>query len=209
MCGVIGYIGHRQARDQLLAGLARLEHRGYDSAGVCTLGADGLELVRAVGNVDALRGRINGHGARATVGIAHTRWATHGEVSERNAHPLVAGGVAIALNGIVENHRELRRELAGPFSSDTDAEVVAHLVARAYHGDLAAAVRTAYTQLEGHFAFVAVHRDEPEQLVGVRRECPLLAGLGAGETFLASSSAAFETDRVVLIEEGEVAVATP
>src|SRR3954469_21220525 len=135
MCGVIGYVGHRQARDQLLAGLARLEHRGYDSAGGFTLRADGLQLVRAVGNVDALRGRINGHGAAATVGIAHTRWATHGEVCERNAHPLVAGGVAIALNGIVENHRELRRALHAPFSSETDAEVVAHLIARVYDGD--------------------------------------------------------------------------
>src|SRR5689334_3790267 len=208
MCGVVGYAGHDDARVRLLVGLAHLEHRGYDSAGLCTVGDRGLEIVRAVGRVEALRRRINGHGLGATAGIAHTRWATHGQVCERNAHPLVAGPVAIALNGIIENHRALRSAVGGPFSSDTDAEVVAHLIAHAYAGDLAAAVRSAYTQLEGHFAFVVVHRDHPGVVAGARRQCPLLAGIGDGETYLASSLTAFATRRVTEIEEGEVAVAS-
>src|SRR5215210_4168079 len=212
MCGVIGYVGRRPAQERLLKGLERLEYRGYDSAGICLLDGDGLSATRAVGKLENLRRRLNGRAPAATAGIGHTRWATHGRVSEQNAHPLTAGegdAVAIVLNGIIENFSELKRELiaAGArFTSETDAEVVAHLVERAYRGDLAGAVRAIYGRLHGHFAFVAVHRDEPDLLVGTRRQCPLLVGVGEGETFVASSITAFggDTRRVVVLEDDEV-----
>jgi glucosamine--fructose-6-phosphate aminotransferase (isomerizing) len=217
MCGVIGYVGRRRAQDRLLKGLERLEYRGYDSAGICLLDDEGLSAVRAVGKLENLRRRLDGRPGRpATAGIGHTRWATHGRVSEENAHPLTAGdgdSVAIVLNGIIENFAEIRQELisAGArFTSETDAEVVVHLIERAYRGDLAAAVRAIYRRLEGHFAFVAVHRDEPDTLVGTRRQCPLLVGVGDGETFVASSITAFggETRRVVVLEDDEVVAVT-
>ena len=155
----------------------------------------------------------NGAGALtpANTGIAHTRWATHGRVTEENAHPHddSSGQVHIVLNGIVENHAELRQRLEAEgetFTSDTDAEVVAHLIAHHYDGDLAAAVRAAYAELRGHYAFVAMHADEPQRLVGARKECPLVAGIGEGETFLASAIPAFLADtRVAMpIENGEI-----
>jgi glucosamine--fructose-6-phosphate aminotransferase (isomerizing) len=216
MCGVIGYVGRRRAQERLLKGLERLEYRGYDSAGICLLDGDGLHRVRAVGKLANLRRRLDGSVAPATAGIGHTRWATHGRVTEANAHPLTAGedgAVAIVLNGIIENFAALRPELVAGgahFASETDAEVVAHLVERAYQGDLAEAVRAISGRLEGHFAFVAVHRDEPDRLVGTRRQCPLLVGVGDGETFVASSVTAFgaETRRVILLEDGEVVAVT-
>ena len=216
MCGVIGYVGRRDAAARLLNGLERLEYRGYDSAGICLLTADGLELTKSVGKLENLKRTAAGHTARATTGIGHTRWATHGQVTEQNAHPLLAGGhtdVAIVLNGIIENHAEIRRELAAEgesFTSQTDAEVVAHLVRRAYRGSLVDAVRVAYGRLEGHFAFVAVHREQSGLLVGTRRRCPLVVGLGDGETFVASSMSAFlgETRRVMLIEDDEIVAIT-
>jgi glutamine---fructose-6-phosphate transaminase (isomerizing) len=216
MCGVIGYVGRRRAQERLLKGLERLEYRGYDSAGICLVDGDGLSAVRAVGKLESLRRRLGASVATATAGIGHTRWATHGRVSEQNAHPLTAGdgdAVAIVLNGIIENFAALKRELVADgavFTSETDAEVVAHLVERAYRGDLAAAVREIYTRLEGHFAFVAVHRDEPDLIVGTRRQCPLLVGVGEGETFVASSITAFggDTRRVVVLEDDEVVAVT-
>ncbi len=186
MCGVVGYVGHRQPTTRLLAALGRLEYRGDDSAGICLLAADGLRLTKAAG-------KLSGSTVEPTTGIGHTRWATHGRVCEANAHPLLVGDhddVAIVLNGIIENHRALRDELSAEgerFGSQTDAEVVAHLVRRAYRGSLPEAVQAAAARLEGHFAFIALHRDQPGPLVGTRRRCPLLVGLGAGETFLASS----------------------
>src|SRR4051812_8394235 len=192
MCGVIGYVGRRAAKEQLLRGLERLEYRGYDSAGLCLVGSRDLDLVKAVGKLENLKLKAGGVASRSTAGIGHTRWATHGPVSEENAHPLMAGDhqdVAIVLNGIVENHAEIKKALlAGGehFCSETDAEVVAHLVRRGYAGDVVEAVRGAYAQLEGHFAFIAVHRDHPDLLVGTRNQCPLIAGIGEGETFLAS-----------------------
>jgi glutamine---fructose-6-phosphate transaminase (isomerizing) len=216
MCGVIGYVGRRDAATRLLSGLERLEYRGYDSAGICLLRADGLELTKAVGKLGNLKRKTSGQAAGATTGIGHTRWATHGRVTEENAHPLLAGDhddVAIVLNGIIENHGEIRRELAADgetFGSQTDAEVVAHLVRRAYRGSLVDAVRTAYGRLEGHFAFVAVHRDQPGLLVGTRHRCPLLVGVGDDEMFLASSLSAFagETRRVMLIDDDEIVAVT-
>src|SRR4051794_29765164 len=165
MCGIVGYVGGRPARELLLAGLEKLEYRGYDSAGISVLGDDGeIESIRAVGNLSALRGAIDADDSaaaagpvptavavaeRPATGIGHTRWATHGRVSEENAHPHYdsAGRVHIVLNGIVENHKQLRDRLAtdgAEFTSETDAEVVAHLISSHYTGDLVSAVRTAY-----------------------------------------------------------------
>jgi glutamine---fructose-6-phosphate transaminase (isomerizing) len=219
VCGIIGYVGSRQAQGLLLQGLERLEYRGYDSAGICLVESGGFEYVRAVGNLDNLKAaaRANGAASRATTGIGHTRWATHGRVSEENAHPLTVEDtekLAVVLNGIVENFLELKEALVDEghsFSSETDAEVVAHLLERHYEGDLIEAVRAVYRELEGHFAFVVVHRDHPKLLVGARLQCPLVVGLGEGETFLASSIAAFirETRRIQLIEDAEVVAITP
>ncbi len=161
-----------------------MEFRGYDSAGIALLEDDGLEYVRAVGNLQNLKHAAGPNGSSATTGLGHTRWATHGAVNEDNAHPLTGcedGRLAIVLNGIVENYRELKAELADAghvFSSQTDAEVVAHLLETVYDGDLVEAVRAVYKRLEGHFTFVVIHHDEPDRLVGVRCQTPLVIGVG-------------------------------
>ena len=217
MCGIIGYVGSRESKPLLLHGLERLEYRGYDSAGIALHEPDRLDYVRAVGNLKFLKEAAGGNGSGATTGVGHTRWATHGRVALENAHPLTGcedEQLAIVLNGIVENYRELKERLAGEghrFSSETDAEVVAHLVELHYDGDLVEAVRRAYAELEGHFAFVVIHREHPGLLVGARLQCPLVVGIGDGETFLASSIAAFlrETRRIQLIDDGEVVAVTP
>jgi glutamine---fructose-6-phosphate transaminase (isomerizing) len=217
VCGIIGYVGRRPAKDLLLHGLQRLEYRGYDSAGIALREDGGLEYVRAVGNLDFLKEAAGQNGSSSTHGLGHTRWATHGAVNQRNAHPLTGcddGRLAIVLNGIVENFRELKESLLGEgheFDSETDAEVVVHLIERHYDGDLVQAVRDAYRELEGHYAFVVIHHDHPDLLVGARRQCPLVVGVGEGEMFLASSIAAFlrDTRRVQLIEDGEVVAITP
>jgi glucosamine--fructose-6-phosphate aminotransferase (isomerizing) len=217
VCGIIGYVGPRECKPLLINGLERLEYRGYDSAGIALLEADGLRYVRAVGNLQNLKRQAGDDESPATTGLGHTRWATHGGVTEANAHPLAAEEtekVAIVLNGIVENYRELRERLAAlghVFSSETDAETVTHLIEEHYDGDLVAAVRAAYAELEGHFAFVVIHRDHPGELVGARLQCPMVVGLGDGETFLASNAAAFlrETRAVQFPDDGEVAVISP
>jgi glucosamine--fructose-6-phosphate aminotransferase (isomerizing) len=221
MCGIVGYVGHRPVQDLLLSGLEKLEYRGYDSAGISLVSDGQVESVRAVGNLGALREAVEARhesGAAvavasrtATTGIGHTRWATHGRVSEQNAHPLydTANNIHIVLNGIVENFMALRERLAAAgcvFTSETDAEVVAHLISERYDGDLTEAVRKAYNELEGHYAFVALAGDEPDLLVGARKECPLIVGRGDGETFFASAIPAFlsDTRRVQYIENGEI-----
>jgi glutamine---fructose-6-phosphate transaminase (isomerizing) len=217
VCGIIGYVGSRSAKELLLRGLERLEYRGYDSAGIALRENGGLEYVRAVGNLQFLKEAARPNGSTSTHGLGHTRWATHGAVNERNAHPLTGcedGRIAVVLNGIVENFRELKESLEADghvFSSETDAEVVAHLVERHYADDLVAAVRASYRELEGHFAFVVIHYNHPDLLVGARRQCPLVVGVGDREMFLASSIAAFlgETRRVQLIDEGEIVAITP
>jgi glucosamine--fructose-6-phosphate aminotransferase (isomerizing) len=217
VCGIIGYVGSREAKPLILYGLERLEYRGYDSAGIALREEQGLDYVRAVGNLQVLKDAASPNGSTSNHGLGHTRWATHGAVTEQNAHPLTGcddGRLAIVLNGIVENFRELKESLAADghaFSSETDAEVVAHLIERHYEGDLIEAVRTAASELEGHFAFVVIHHDHPDLLVGTRRQCPLVIGVGEGEMFLASSIAAFlrETRRVQLIDDGEIVVVTP
>jgi glutamine---fructose-6-phosphate transaminase (isomerizing) len=217
VCGIIGYVGRRPAKDLLLHGLQRLEYRGYDSAGIALRENGGLEYVRAVGNLGFLKEAAGENGSSSTHGLGHTRWATHGAVNQRNAHPLTGcddGRLAIVLNGIVENFRELKESLLADgheFNSDTDAEVVVHLIERHYDGDLVQAVRDAYRELEGHYAFVVIHHDHPDLLVGARRQCPLVVGVGEGEMFLASSIAAFlrDTRKVQLIEDGEIVAITP
>ncbi len=224
MCGIVGYVGGRPCQDLLVAGLEKLEYRGYDSAGISLISDGHIDSVRAVGNLANLRAAVDERIARqngdaavavaappATTGVAHTRWATHGRVTEENAHPHgdCSDRIHIVLNGIVENHAELRRQLADEghtFSSETDAEIVAHLIERHYDGDLTAAVRAAFADLRGHYAFVAMHVEQPGVLVGARKECPLIAGIGDGETFLASAIPAFlsQTRKVMQIENDEL-----
>ena len=234
MCGIVGYVGPRKARPLLLAGLEKLEYRGYDSAGISVLRGDRIDAVRAVGNLSALRDAIascGGHehgdgGDRGAVavaerplpgtGIGHTRWATHGRVTQENAHPHFdnTDRVHIVVNGIVENYISLKRRLVAEgavFTSETDAEVIAHLVAHYHDGDLVDAVRRAYADLRGHYAFVAMSADEPGVLVGARKECPLIIGRGDGEQFIASAIPAFlrHTRRVQYIENDEIVVLRP
>jgi glutamine---fructose-6-phosphate transaminase (isomerizing) len=218
MCGIIGYVGPRECRELLLGGLRRLEYRGYDSAGLSLISNGSVGSVHAVGNLDKLHQAVaagNGH-LRGSTGIGHTRWATHGRVTEENAHPHwdTSGRVHIVLNGIVENWTELRAGLraeGAAFTSETDAEVVAHLISQHLDGDLVEAVRKAYAELRGHYAFVAMSADQPGVLVGARKECPLVVGLGEGEAFIASAIPAFlaETRRVQLVQDGELVVITP
>ena len=216
MCGIIGYVGPRECKALLLHGLERLEYRGYDSAGIALLEDGGLVYTRAVGNLQNLKREAGEGGSPATTGLGHTRWATHGGVTEANAHPLAGDDpaeIAIVLNGIVENYRELRerlREAGHAFTSETDAETVTHLIEEYYDGDLVEATRLAFNELEGHFAFVAIHRDHPGLLVGARMQCPLVVGIGRGETFLASNAAAFlrETREVHFPEDGDLVAIT-
>src|SRR3954453_12266507 len=213
MCGIIGYVGSREGRGLLLEGLQRLEYRGYDSAGLSLVTDGSIDSVHAVGNLGHLQEAVasrDGDFDGAT-GIGHTRWATHGRVTQENAHPHsdTSQRVHIVLNGIVENWTELKARLeaeGAEFSSETDAEVVAHLVAKHLDGDLVEAVRAAYNDLRGHYAFVAMSADHPGLLVGARKECPLVVGLGEGESFIASAIPAFlaETRRIQLIENGEI-----
>jgi glucosamine--fructose-6-phosphate aminotransferase (isomerizing) len=227
MCGIVGYVGDRPCRDLLIAGLEKLEYRGYDSAGVSVISDGEIDSVRAVGNLANLRAAMQEHSANgsgdvaiatepATIGLGHTRWATHGRVTEENAHPHgdCSDKIHIVLNGIVENHSELRKELADDghvFSSETDAEIVSHLIERHFDGDLTKAVRAAFGDLRGHYAFVAMHSDQPDVLVAARKECPLVIGLGEHETFVASAIPAFlrETRRVMEIDNDELVTITP
>jgi len=216
VCGIIGYVGPRECKALLLRGLERLEYRGYDSAGIALLEDAGLRYTRAVGNLQNLKREAGEDSSPATTGLGHTRWATHGGVTEANAHPLAGDDpaeVAIVLNGIVENYRELRerlREAGHVFTSETDAETATHLIEEHYDGDLVEATRLAFNELEGHFAFVVIHRDHPGMLVGARHQCPLVVGIGQGETFLASNAAAFlsETREVQFPEDGDLVVIT-
>jgi glutamine---fructose-6-phosphate transaminase (isomerizing) len=249
VCGIVGYVGDRPARELLLGGLRRLEYRGYDSAGISLIVGDRIEAVRSVGNLSALQAKLEGGGAQrggmagevlvnggaagetvgeggvavaatpeplATTGIGHTRWATHGRVSVENAHPHFDAHdrLHVVVNGIVENFMVLKECLVAAgtaFTSDTDAEVIAHLISSHYDGDLARAVRAAFGELEGHFAFVAMSAHEPHTLVGARKECPLVVGRGEGEQFIASAVPAFlaHTRAVQYLENGEIVVLRP
>jgi len=211
MCGIVGAVAQRNVVPILLEGLRRLEYRGYDSAGLVIING-GLRRVRSVGRVaslaeDCTQQQVHGH-----LGIAHTRWATHGAPSEANAHPHVSNGLAVVHNGIIENHEALRAQLKADgftFTSETDTEVIAHLIERHYrqNKDLLAATRAAVTQLEGAYAIGVVSEDAPNRLVCARKGSPLLVGLGIEENFIASDVSALlpVTQRVIYLEEGDVA----
>lgn len=218
MCGIVGVVSTRQVPDILVEGLRRLEYRGYDSAGMAVLDADeGLKRRRTIGKVKELADSLRSDSLGGVTGIAHTRWATHGAPSESNAHPHVYGEtVALVHNGIVENHEALREELVGlgsEFTSDTDTEVIVHLIGRelAHTDSLLDAVRRAVKRLEGAFAIGVISSRHPGRLIGARQGSPLVVGLGQGENFIASDVLALRslTDRFILLEEGDLVELTP
>jgi glutamine---fructose-6-phosphate transaminase (isomerizing) len=208
MCGIVGAAARRDIVPVLVEGLRRLEYRGYDSCGVALVEKDALDLVRTVSRVDDLAAKLRARSG--TTGIAHTRWATHGAPATENAHPIVSRGeIAVVHNGIIENHEELRAELQAKgyrFESQTDTEVIAHLVHSLYGGDLLEAVRRAARRLKGAFAIAVVSKKEPGIVVGARAGSPLVVGIGEGEHFLASDALALAgtTERIAYLEEGDV-----
>jgi len=220
MCGIIGYVGTKSAEDVVLEGLRRMEYRGYDSAGIALIGPDGLAIAKKAGKLANLEKVLADQPLPpATTGMGHTRWATHGPPVDRNAHPHVSadGKVAVVHNGIIENFAGLRSELERSgleLSSDTDTEVVAHLLAAAYDATgpesdrFAAAMRTVCLRLEGAFTLVAVHSDHPGQVVGARRNSPLVAGIGEGEYFLGSDVSAFIAHTRDALELGQDEIVT-
>ncbi len=216
MCGIVAYVGDKQCAPVLVAGLRKLEYRGYDSAGLAVHDGKAIGLVRAVGKLDNLDAALRETPLSGTVGIGHTRWATHGRPNQQNAHPHVAGGVAVVHNGIIENHVALRRELEAQgarFASDTDTEIIAHLIDRAQRAgttDLAQAVREALRQVRGAYAIAVVSQSAPDRVVVAKNESPIVLGLGKGETFAASDIPAIleHTRDVVFLHEGEMAVLT-
>jgi glucosamine--fructose-6-phosphate aminotransferase (isomerizing) len=220
MCGIVGYVGPRPSQDILISGLARLEYRGYDSAGIAVIDADGdLGLRKRAGKLKVLRDDLAAHPlADGTTGIGHTRWATHGGPTDANAHPHLADDdkLAVIHNGIIENFAELKDELVAEgytFRSETDTEVAAVLLGREYRqsGDLVEAFRSVAARLEGAFTLLAMHRDEPGLVVGARRNSPLVIGLGEGENFLGSDVAAFveHTRSALAIGQDEIVAITP
>ena len=214
MCGIVGYVGNKDCAPILVEGLRRLEYRGYDSAGLAVHTGRGVEIVRAVGKLANLDAALRKNPLSGTTGIGHTRWATHGRPSEANAHPHVAGKVAVVHNGIIENHVQLRRELEGrgvKFSSDTDTEIVAHLVDEAMKSGknrLEDAVRAALSHVRGAYAIAVVNGDAPDEIVVAKHDSPLVLGIGEGENFAASDIPAIlaHTRDVVLLQDGEMAL---
>jgi glutamine---fructose-6-phosphate transaminase (isomerizing) len=217
MCGIVGYVGPRDAAPILLEGLRRLEYRGYDSAGIAVL-TDGGEVFieKKAGKLSNLTEHLNGGAPAGHPGIAHTRWATHGRPTDLNAHPHrdCSGRLALIHNGIIENYREIRDRLMASghtFVSETDTEVLAHLIEERYDGDLVKAVRDALGDVRGAYAIVVMHLDHPNQIVGARLNVPLIVGLGDGEAFLASDVPAIleHTKNIVILQEGDIADVTP
>ena len=212
MCGIIGYVGFRDARTVLLESLKRLDYRGYDSAGVAIIHKK-LKVYKEVGEIANVEKKIPV--LKGTTGVGHTRWATHGGVTKENAHPHVSCDkkIAIVHNGIIENFSKLKEELkkkGHTFLSQTDSEVIAHLIDDAYKGNLEDAVVAAVKKIQGSYSIVAVSEDEPEKIVGVRKESPLVIGVGDSENFLASDITAFlkYTKRVIFLNDGELCVLT-
>ncbi|HZF68608.1 MAG TPA: glutamine--fructose-6-phosphate transaminase (isomerizing) [Gemmatirosa sp.] len=215
MCGIVGYVGPRVATPLLIEGLKRLEYRGYDSAGVAVMNGKGVETRKAAGKIARLEAALGADPVHGTLGIAHTRWATHGPPTERNAHPHTDEKceVAVVHNGIIENATALRTKLIETghvFSSETDTEVLAHLVESAYAGNLEEAVREALHLVDGTYGIAVMHEREPNKIVAARKGSPLLVGLGDGEYFVASDVSAIlaHTRDVVYLEDGEMAVVT-
>jgi len=216
MCGIVGYVGDRDAVEVILDGLRRLEYRGYDSAGVAVVKDGQLHRRRAAGKLDRLAASLAQEPLAGEWGLGHTRWATHGRPTEENAHPHqdCAGRIVVVHNGIVENHLELKQRLAAAghhFLTQTDTEVIAHLVESAYDGSLEDAARAALPQLRGVYALVLMHRDEPQRLVAARMGPPLVVGLKEGERFVASDIPALlpHTRDFLFLDDGDVATVTP
>lgn len=215
MCGIVGAIADRDVVPVLIEGLKRLEYRGYDSAGIAVVGADNVRRVRRTGRVSEMEAAADAEGMQATLGIGHTRWATHGGVTETNAHPHISHGVALVHNGIIENHEEQRERLQAlgyAFESQTDTEVIAHLIHHHMQQgrDLLAALQATTAELRGAYALAVVNEDQPGELVAARMGCPLLVGLGEGENFIASDVSAIvqATRRVIFLEDGDTATLT-
>jgi len=215
MCGIVGYVGGKDAPLICLEGLKRLEYRGYDSAGVAVVVDGRVDIRRVVGKLANLEELLSQRPLHSHLGVGHTRWATHGKPSVENSHPHLscAGDIAVVHNGIIENYNELRRELQAEgheFRSQTDTETIAHLLEKYYDGDLAATVRRACADLKGSFALGIVHAEHPDVLIGARRFSPLVIGIGEGESFIASDMGAVRkwTDRVYVIDDDEMGVLT-
>jgi glucosamine--fructose-6-phosphate aminotransferase (isomerizing) len=215
MCGIVGYVGPRVATPMLIEGLKRLEYRGYDSAGIAMSNGHGLETRKAKGKISMLEGLVNVNPIHGSVGIAHTRWATHGQPNECNAHPQVdcTGAIAVVHNGIIENFSALRKMLqmqGHTFKSETDTEVLAHLIEAAFDGKLEDAVIDALNLVEGTYGIAVVSSKDPDKIVCARKGSPLLIGLGDGEYFVASDVAAIlqHTRQVVYLDDGEMGVLT-
>ena len=213
MCGIFGYIGFRNAIRQAIEGLKRVEYRGYDSAGIAYIKESDLEVVRAVGKVSDLESKLTDE--MASISIAHTRWATHGKVTEANAHPMCDMNQTLCIihNGVIENFQQLKQELERrgiTFRSETDTEVVANLIATLYTGNLLEAVQEASVLLKGCWAIVVLHKDHPDQIVVSKQECPLAIGVGVDEMFVSSDTHAFvqSTQKAVFLDDGEVARVT-
>ncbi|MDQ7092650.1 glutamine--fructose-6-phosphate transaminase (isomerizing) [Desulfosporosinus sp. PR] len=215
MCGIVGYIGKQVAIPILVEGLKKLEYRGYDSAGVAVLDTEGISVSKSVGKLVALEEEIGENFSQSCIGIGHTRWATHGRPSQVNAHPHGDCGqdFVVVHNGIIENYLELKDQLLEKghhFASETDTEVLAHLVEDAYAGDLEAAVRKVLEVIHGSFAIVVLSRKDPDKLVAARKDSPMVVGLGTGEFFVASDITAIlnHTRKVYILDDGEMVVLT-
>ena len=213
MCGIVGYVGDRQAAEFLLDGLSRLEYRGYDSAGIAVYDGENIRVAKSVGRLAALRDKIKGNVPVGSLGIGHTRWATHGRPSDVNSHPHTDchGDFAIVHNGIIENYLSLKEELIAKghvFKSETDTEVVVHLLEDVYTGDFVAAVRAVLARIEGSYALAFMSRRHPDMLICTKQDNPLIIGLGEGENFIASDIPAIisKTRRTYILSDGEVAV---
>ncbi len=216
MCGIVGYVGPKQAKPILMNGIKRLEYRGYDSAGIALLAAGGLMVAKSAGKIVRLEEKIRAVEVDSTHGIAHTRWATHGEPTQLNAHPHTDGEGKIALvhNGIIENFRALREFLTREgyvIKTDTDTEILVHLIRYYYHGDLTEAVRNALLQVDGTYGIAVISADQPNVIVAARMGSPLVIGHGEHENFVASDVSAMleHTNRVVYLKDGEIATVTP
>ena len=213
MCGIVGYVGDRQAAEFLLDGLSKLEYRGYDSAGIAVYDGENIRVEKSVGRLAALRDKIKGNIPVGSLGIGHTRWATHGRPSDVNSHPHTDchGDFAIVHNGIIENYLSLKEELIAKghaFKSETDTEVVVHLLEEVYTGDFVAAVRAVLERVEGSYALVFMSRRHPDLLICTKQDNPLIIGLGEGENFIASDIPAIisKTRRTYILADGEVAI---
>src|SRR5437867_1056108 len=216
MCGIVGYVGPRDAVPLIIEGLHRLEYRGYDSAGIAVVNDHELLRRRSVGKLRELEQRLRDEPIQGAYGVGHTRWATHGRPSEENAHPHqdCQGKIVVVHNGIIENYLELKGRLqqAGHrFVTQTDTEIVAHLVESHYQGSLVEAAKKALSELQGMYALVLLHKDEPQTLVAARMGPPMVVGLGKDEHFLASDIPALlpYTRDFLFLDDGEMAVVTP